>query len=199
LGNTRLKNKNKRIGEKEMKKAKAKNNNKGFSLVELIVVMAIMAILAVTLTPKLSQYIDKARQTNDREAVNAIYSAIRLGMMDDAVYATPKAGITTNGSGTSPYVQNLSGTAATSLYTISGADHDTWTFNAGIADDNLFNSQITEVVGNFKLQSNLAGAGTQITISVSSPTLFSVTLDYDGNPATTNDKYEVNSNEVAVN
>ncbi|MDF2636892.1 MAG: prepilin-type N-terminal cleavage/methylation domain [Pelosinus sp.] len=61
---------------------KLKKKNKGFSLVELIVVMAIMAILAVTLAPKLMQYVDKARQAQDRETVNSIYTAVKYGLMD---------------------------------------------------------------------------------------------------------------------
>lgn len=64
---------------------KVKGNNKGFSLVELIVVMAIMAILAVTLTPRLTQYIDKARQSNDREIPNGVYTAVRLGLLDTTI------------------------------------------------------------------------------------------------------------------
>lgn len=39
-----------------------KNNNKGFTLVELIVVLVILAILAAILVPALLGYIDRARQ-----------------------------------------------------------------------------------------------------------------------------------------
>lgn len=39
-----------------------KTNNKGFTLVELIVVLVILAILAAILVPALLGYIDKARQ-----------------------------------------------------------------------------------------------------------------------------------------
>lgn len=44
--------------EKLMKK----NNNKGFTLVELIVVLVILAILAAILVPALLGYIDRARE-----------------------------------------------------------------------------------------------------------------------------------------
>ena len=39
-----------------------KNKKKGFTLVELIVVLAILAILAAMLVPELTGYIDKANQ-----------------------------------------------------------------------------------------------------------------------------------------
>ena len=172
---------------------KKKINNKGFSLVELIVVMAIMAILAVTLATKLSQYIDKARQANDRETVNAIYTAIKLGMLDDKVYDSAPA-VNNDASPATDYVLKLNGVATTFLYT---AANKVWTLNTAIADDDLFKAQIGEVVGSFKLQSNLAETDSQITITVKSPTMFSVTLDYDGTTGGV-DFYTVNSDVVAV-
>ena len=44
---------------------KVKINNKGFSLVELIIVIAIMAILAGALAPQLIKYIDNSRKSTD--------------------------------------------------------------------------------------------------------------------------------------
>lgn len=165
-----------------------KMNDKGFSLVELIVVIAIMAILAVTLAPRLTQYIDKARQSNDREVVNAVYTAIKLGMLDDAVYAIPKAAIDTTGT----YTLDLSGDA-THLYSITNTNE--WRVNDSVADDNEFVKQIADVVGNFKLQSNLTTDDAQITVTVTSPTLFKVDLSY-GDDA--NIDYTADSSNVAV-
>ncbi len=52
-----------------------KKNNKGFTLVELIVVLVILAILAAILVPALLGYIDKARQAQYEEEAHAILVA----------------------------------------------------------------------------------------------------------------------------
>ena len=52
-----------------------KTNNKGFTLVELIVVLVILAILAAILVPALLGYIDKARQKQLTTNAEAAYVA----------------------------------------------------------------------------------------------------------------------------
>lgn len=51
-----------------------KKNNKGFSLVELIVVVLIMGIIAVALAPQVMKWVDRARQSND-ESNRASYES----------------------------------------------------------------------------------------------------------------------------
>lgn len=60
-----------------------KKNNKGFSLVELIVVIAIMAVLASVAVIGVSVYIPKAQQAADQQAVNDVMDAFNLYYYSD--------------------------------------------------------------------------------------------------------------------
>ncbi len=63
-----------------------KLNNKGFSLVELIIVIAIMAVLAGALAPALITYIEKSRISTDKQTADTIRSAIQAALADDTIY-----------------------------------------------------------------------------------------------------------------
>ncbi len=67
-----------------------KKNNKGFTLVELIVVLVILAILAAILVPALLGYIDRAREKQVTTNAEAALVAAQ-GKMADAfgAYADP--------------------------------------------------------------------------------------------------------------
>lgn len=62
-----------------------KKDQKGFTLVELIVVLVILAILAALLVPALLGYIDKARNSKYLEEARSIYTAIQA--VNDEKYA----------------------------------------------------------------------------------------------------------------
>lgn len=63
-----------------------KTNNKGFSLVELIIVIAIMAILAGAIAPALIKYIDRSRKSNDVNACKSIKTAFETALANEDVY-----------------------------------------------------------------------------------------------------------------
>ena len=71
-----------------MKKQKS-IGNKGFSLVELIIVIAIMAILIGVMAPQLLKYVERSRQSKDVQAVDTIHTAIVTAMLDPAVTDAP--------------------------------------------------------------------------------------------------------------
>lgn len=53
-------------------------NKKGFTLVELIVVIAVLGILAGVAVPKYSGMKDKARQANDQQVIISLQHAMEL-------------------------------------------------------------------------------------------------------------------------
>lgn len=90
--------------------------NKGFSLVELIVVIAVMAILAVTIAPALIRYIDKSRKADDINAAGVIADSFSAVMADeDAFEAATSMG-------------------DNAIIMMASSDDEEWTLRAGLDD-----------------------------------------------------------------
>lgn len=64
-----------------------KKNNKGFSLVELIVVIAVMAVLVGVLAPAYLRYVDKAKLQKDVSAVSEVVECIKMAASEQDVAA----------------------------------------------------------------------------------------------------------------
>lgn len=72
--------------------------NKGFSLVELIIVIAIMAILAAAIAPALIRYIDKSRRSDDVAAAETINTATQAALANEEAYDEVQKAIPTSGA-----------------------------------------------------------------------------------------------------
>lgn len=105
-----------------------KSNNKGFSLVELIIVIAIMAILAGAIAPALIRYIDKSRKSNDVSAAKTIKTAVETAMSNEVTYANLTAATFTTSAGvTSPCLTLTPGGSVASTVNFNGS----WVAAAG--------------------------------------------------------------------
>ena len=81
-----------------MEKKQRTLNNKGFSLIELIVVIAIMAILVGAMAPQVTKYIEKSRKSADAQALGTLYTAVITELLDPDVTDKPATGTITIGS-----------------------------------------------------------------------------------------------------
>ena len=104
-------------------------NKKGFTLMELLIVVAIIAILAAIAIPTFSSSLQKAKDAADQANARSLYAAVAMDYMTadtDNPFAPPTA--VTDGAVTYNDVEyTFNGTA-----TITGdATSDTWTISAG--------------------------------------------------------------------
>lgn len=69
------------------------NNRKGFTLIEIMVVIAILALLAALVAPKLMGRTDDARITDARVQIKNIETALKLYKLDNGNYPSTEQGL----------------------------------------------------------------------------------------------------------
>ncbi len=107
--------------------------NKGFSLVELIVVIAIMAVLMGVLAPTLIGNIEKSRESKDLQNLDSIYSAINGALATEKGAKDAKNNYKNEqeinavlggakGDGTTPFADSLKETLGSNVEAASSAN-----------------------------------------------------------------------------
>ena len=69
------------------------HNNKGFSLIEIMVVVVILGILASIVVPKIMNRPDEARMVKAKQDILAIQNALDLYKLDNGSYPTTDQGL----------------------------------------------------------------------------------------------------------
>ncbi len=78
-----------------MKREQKSLTNKGFSLVELIIVVAIMAVLIGVLAPQYLRYVEKTRLQRDNSSIAEVANVIKMASAEEAVIAQLASGSVT--------------------------------------------------------------------------------------------------------
>ena len=159
---------------------KKKMNNKGFSLVELIVVIAIMAVLIGVLAPTLLGNIEKSKLSKDKQAIDELYQAW-TNTLGDPKYEPPY-------NKTFTYTCSANGTLTINGTTPVAAGDISPTTDMGTT----FVGEIVDYIGSdtIKLSSKYyKNASSTIVINIDSRGKVSVVANGDG------DKGDFNINE----
>jgi len=77
-----------------------KKNNNGFSLVELIIVIAIMAVLVGVLAPQFIKYVEQSRKSRDIQTAQEIREAVLADIADGATPGTASGAAVTDSTAT---------------------------------------------------------------------------------------------------
>ena len=103
-----------------------KMNNKGFSLVELIIVIAIMAILLVVLAPQYLKYVERSRNSTDLQNAAEIVTALQIYASDPEATVAPAAGdITIGNAAITPAAGSFEAAALADAGLMNGAQLET--------------------------------------------------------------------------
>lgn len=126
-----------------------KTNNKGFSLVELIIVIAIMAILVGVLAPQYLKYVEKSRRSADLDQLDSVYTACTTAASDADITDAPTSG-TPNASSNPSWYSEVQDTVGTSLTSLKWKSSD-GSKGQGAPNITVTSGQFTVVRGNLSV------------------------------------------------
>lgn len=118
---------------------KIRNNKKGFTLAELLVVVAIIGVLVAISIPIFTSQLEKAREATDEANIRSLYAecsaAVLTGSSDDTKITVNKdaSGEVTNATATYTMTQKVNGLSNGTSITIGGVTITSDDFKTGTA------------------------------------------------------------------
>ena len=116
-----------------------KKNNSGFSLVELIIVIAIMAVLIGVLAPQFIKYVERSRESTDLQNISEVKTAVESYVADQQIAGEKPITVTISGGDKGTITISGTGYTAKALEEYGVADSQscksgswaafTWTYN----------------------------------------------------------------------
>jgi prepilin-type N-terminal cleavage/methylation domain-containing protein len=143
---------------------KLRKNNKGFSLVELIVVVLIMAIIAVALAPQVMKWVNNSREATDASVYDTLVEDLQLALANSKAH---------------DYVKTNAGSTGAVVYL--GSD--------GLAGDILagnLDTQMKSVTGDDNYKDNMKAPNGAKKSQTTDSKCYSVTITNDGAVQRTN-------------
>lgn len=118
---------------------KLRRNKKGFTLAELLIVVAIIGVLVAISIPIFTSQLEKAREATDEANIRSLYAecsaAVLTGSSDDSNVTVNKdaSGEVTNATATYTMTQKVSGLSSGTSITIGGVTIASNDFKTGTA------------------------------------------------------------------
>ncbi|RGZ00161.1 prepilin-type N-terminal cleavage/methylation domain-containing protein [Clostridium sp. AM58-1XD] len=63
-----------------------RGSSKGFSLIELIIAVAILVVLSGLLAPQLIKYVERSREAKDMQTLDSVYVAVNTALTNEEAY-----------------------------------------------------------------------------------------------------------------
>lgn len=119
---------------------KLRRNKKGFTLAELLIVVAIIGVLVAISIPIFTSQLEKAREATDEANIRSLYAecsaAVLTGSSDDTKITVNKdksSGDVTSATATYTMTQKVSGLSSGTSVTIGGVEIKSDDFKTGTA------------------------------------------------------------------
>ncbi|MBE7008283.1 MAG: type II secretion system protein [Ruminococcaceae bacterium] len=136
-----------------------KNNQKGFTLAELLIVVAIIAVLIAIMIPTFGGQLEKARESADLANLRAAYAEATIVYLNDQDSATATKQTSTDTTKTVILVSNVKFSQTDGEWSTGATDGLPFGFDPGVKAPKKSNSTVTFTFVNATGVATVSGYG----------------------------------------